>query len=45
MLQEKHQELPCASFLTQERILSIEMVRGNLMQISKFLKYITYKAK
>lgn len=45
MLQGKSQELPCASFPTQERLLSIEMVRGKVMQISRFLKYITYKAK
>lgn len=45
MAQRKSQELPCAHFPTQERLLSIEMVRGNVMEIFRFLKYIAYKAK
>lgn len=45
MVQRKSQELPCAHFPTQERLLSIEIVKGNVMEIFKVLKYITYKVK
>lgn len=43
-LHKKSQELPCGSF-SQKRLYVIEMARGEVTKISKFLKYVTYKAK